>query len=125
MKINDKLYRTTSPSKLFEYTVTGIIDRGNGKMFEIKCEQCLDHKPCYVLVQKENNNTYTYCEMKNNIESEYYWHNDGFYRLTEKEALKDMYVRFIEHSEKEIEKNQSNIEYHKKQISNLLSLIHQ
>ncbi len=122
MKINDKLYRTTSFVKYFEYTVVGIIDRGGGKMFEIECNQCDDHSPCRVIVKKESDKNYQYHEMENN-DDEHYWHNDGFYRLTKQEAINDAYRKSINDSEKEIEKAKSNIEYHKKSINSLLPLI--
>lgn len=126
LKLGQKLYKYSS-FYLMQYEVFGILEREDGKYYQIKCLSCKHGADCEVLIKLDDNKKLKYVSMLNENEEDrqYYWHtteDKDFYCLSKKEALEKVLERSIRSCEKEISdlkeriknKEQNIIEYKEK-----------
>lgn len=109
LKLDDKLYQYTWMKGPFVYTVIGIREYEDIKLYELECQSCspLDHIRCKVLVsQNDNENTFKYVSMigEDEHDEQYYWHNESNYFITLKECKTNAYKKRLKNKKEEIEK---------------------
>ena len=99
---------------LMRYKVFGILDREDGKYYQIRCLTCSHGRLCEVLIKLDDCKNLKYVSMLNDEEEDlrYYWHttDDGdFYCLTKKQSLEKYYERAMKKVKKEIYEHQEEI----------------
>lgn len=129
LNIGDKLYRAIKYNTVFEYTVIGVRERKNYRQYEVRCESCLDHEKCELLIAYDDYNRLIHIEMLNEdedlCEKQRFWHtNDGYYFQTNKyQAEKDRAQTYLKEAEEAVKKNKDNLANAEKQLIKMKDLI--
>jgi len=132
LKLGQKLYKYSSPRGTFrylllEYEVFGILEREEGRYYQIRClsftNKILFNTQDEVLIKLDDNKRFKYVSMLNEDdeeESQYFWHeteeNQDYYCLSKKESLLVVYNRKIKACKDEISKLDKQIERQKEYI---------
>ena len=90
-----------------KYKVVSILDREDGRYYQIRCLTCNHDRSCEILIKLDDRKNLKYVSMLNDDEEDpqYYWHttDDGdFYCLTKKQSLEKLYERAMKKVKKEI-----------------------
>lgn len=124
LKLGQKLYKYSSPRGTFrylllEYEVFGILEREEGRYYQIRCLSFKDKKDV-VIIKLDDNKRFKYVSMLNEDDEQYFWHeteeNQDYYCLSKKESLLVVYNRRIKACKDEISKLNKEIEHNKQYI---------
>jgi O6-methylguanine-DNA--protein-cysteine methyltransferase len=113
LKLGDSLYKYSSINLLI-YTVFGIVQREEGKYYQVRCTSCNHGNKCEVLIKEDDRGKLVYVSMLNEDEEDkqYYWHmtdQNSSYELTKKAALTNVINRNIEYNNNKIKELQDQI----------------
>lgn len=127
LKLGQKLYKY-STIYLMQYEVFGILEREDGKYYQIRCLSCRHGEQCEILIKIDDNKKLKYVSILNENEesSQYYWHitDDGdYYCLSKKEAMEKVFERNILHCEKNISELKEQIKNKEQSIIKYRELI--
>jgi len=127
LKLGQKLYKY-STIYLMEYEVFGILEREDGKYYQIRCLSCQHGEQCEILIKIDDNKKLKYVSILNENEesSQYYWHTTDdrdYYCLSKKEAMEKVFERNILHCEKNISELKEQIKNKEQSIIKYRELI--
>jgi hypothetical protein len=90
LRFGELLYRYAGLGKILTYTVQAFINRQEGMSWEVECQECTHGEKCRLIIRQEGD-SFVFVEMidEDPVDPQKHWHEDGVYRLTKNEALKD------------------------------------
>lgn len=114
LKLGDVLYKYAT-TKLLNYTVFGLVHREEGIYYQIRCNDCLTHDKCEVLIKENDRGNLVYVSMlnENYQDKQFYWHvTDDLhsYALTKKSALSSRIKSNIQWNNEKIQELRERIE---------------
>ena len=127
LKLGQKLYKY-STIYLMQYEVFGILDREDGKYYQIRCLSCRHGEQCEILIKIDDNKKLKYVSILNENEesSQYYWHTTDdrdYYCLSKKEAMEKVFERNILQCKKNISELKEQIKNNEQSIIEYRELI--
>jgi len=126
LQINDVLYNFNTTKKIFTYIVRGIRDYGDSILYEIECQECLNHDNCRLLVsQYDNDKRFKYVSMINEDEDDeqYYWHSLDDFFISKNDCEKAAYQKIKKYKETEIEELKTKLKSAQENLIELKLLI--